>query len=207
MYLLCFSSNSPSNFLILSSRWQLRRHLGTGGGGGEEGGAQSNDLHQGGGRARGEVYRSNRVMDWDRAPKMLLPPRQAQAPAPAPVQRGDAAAPINFRGIRKRPSGRWAAETRNPNTKKRVWLGSYDTAEEAARAYDDAARVFRGPTALTNFPGSAETRVGEEAERKPRRARKTRAPEEAGGNREEEEGEENWDNEKGNLGNRDGRSE
>ncbi|XP_034583920.1 uncharacterized protein [Setaria viridis] len=71
----------------------------------------------------------------------------AAAAAAAQQQRGRK----RFVGVRQRPSGRWVAEIKDTIQKIRVWLGTFDTAEEAARAYDEAACLLRGSNTRTNF--------------------------------------------------------
>ncbi|CAN8244470.1 unnamed protein product [Cochlearia groenlandica] len=67
-----------------------------------------------------------------------------------------------FGGVRQRSCGKWAAEIRGRERNLRIWLGDFDTAEEAVVVYDKAAIRLRGPDALTNFVIPVESSKDEE---------------------------------------------
>ncbi|XP_022766720.1 dehydration-responsive element-binding protein 2F-like [Durio zibethinus] len=85
-----------------------------------------------------ESYRKSPLKPWKRGPS-----RGKGGPQNASCQ---------YRGVRQRTWGKWVAEIREPKKRSRLWLGSFATAEEAAMAYDEAARRLYGPDAYLNLP-------------------------------------------------------
>lgn len=82
---------------------------------------------------------------------------QAEAKPSPSSKRGSRKCDSTFHGVRKRSWGRYVSEIRLPGQKTRIWLGSFGSAEMAARAYDSAAFFLKGSSATLNFPEQVES--------------------------------------------------
>ncbi|XWS70157.1 hypothetical protein CRYUN_Cryun03dG0025100 [Craigia yunnanensis] len=90
----------------------------------------------------------------------MVKPTFAQSSTSSTEQVSDTSSSSKYTGVRKRKWGKWVSEIRLPNSRERIWLGSFDSAEKAARAFDAALYCLRGPDAKFNFPENPPEIVG-----------------------------------------------
>ncbi|CAD6249244.1 unnamed protein product [Miscanthus lutarioriparius] len=95
------------------------------------------------------------------------------------TEAGSSSSSKKFKGVRKRKWGKWVSEIRLPNSRERIWLGSYDAPDKAARAFDAAFVCLRGRGAAgadLNFPDSPPPCRAGGCSSDPRRCRRPRSP-------------------------------
>ncbi|KAK6147600.1 hypothetical protein DH2020_018512 [Rehmannia glutinosa] len=83
---------------------------------------------------------------------MVKSPERRPSSLEAVRESSNSPSSCKYKGVRKRKWGKYVSEIRLPNCRERIWLGSYDTAEKAARAFDAALFCLRGRNAKFNFP-------------------------------------------------------
>lgn len=103
---------------------------------------------------------ADRLKQWSEnsdSQKVLKPPAKGSKKGCMKGKGGPQNQNCIYRGVRQRTWGKWVAEIRVPNKGKRLWLGTYPTAFQAALAYDEAAKTMYGEKAILNMPHGSDT--------------------------------------------------